>query len=288
MVSRHSAFYSPLIGAIAGGFLKEEGFEPTYAVVPPGKAVGNLIGDGEIDVAQSAVSGSFTALDKGQTPRAVHFAQINERDGFFICARQPDPHFTWDKLAGRQVLVDSVGQPMAMFKYACHKMGLDYSKINAINAGGPDEMDAAFRTGRGEYVHLQGPYPQQLQKEGIGHVVASVGKAIGPVAFSSLIASRDWVKTEAAKAFTRAYRKSRKWANEGMASEIASAEQEYFPKIDHDVLTETIRFYQQLGAWGGDIAIQRSSYEAALDVFLHSKVISRRHPYEDVVVAPPA
>jgi NitT/TauT family transport system substrate-binding protein len=288
MVSRHSAFYSPLIGAIAGGFLKEEGFAPTYAVVPAGKAVGNLIGDGEIDVAQSAVSGSFTALDKGQTPGAVHFAQINERDGFFICARPPDPQFTWGKLAGRQVLVDSVGQPMAMFKYACHKMGLDYSKIDAINAGGPDEMDAAFRNGRGEYVHLQGPYPQQLQKEGIGHVVASVGKAIGPVAFSSVIASRDWVKTEAAKAFTRAYRKSRKWANEAKASEIAAAEREYFPKIDLDVLTETIRFYQQLGAWGGDIAIQRSSYEAALDVFLHSKVITSRPRYEDVVMAPPA
>lgn len=288
MVSRHSAFYSPLIGAIAGGFLKNEGFDATYAVVPAGKGVQDLIGAGEIDVAQSAVSGSWSALEKGQQPKAVHFAQINERDGFFICARQPDPHFTWDKLAGRQVLVDGVGQPMAMFKYAAHKMGLDYSKINAINAGGPDEMDAAFRSGRGEYVHLQGPYPQQLQKEGIGHVVGSVGKAIGPVAFSSVIASRDWLRTDAAKAFTRAYRKSRKWANEASASDIASAEQEYFPKIDRGVLAETIRFYQQLGAWSGDIAIQRSSYDTALDVFLHSKVITRRHRYEDVVVAPPA
>jgi NitT/TauT family transport system substrate-binding protein len=288
MVSRHSAFYSPLIGAIAGGFLRQEGFEASYAVVPPGKGVQDLIGSGEIDVAQSAVSSSWPALEKRQTPKAVHFAQINERDGFFICARRSDPRFTWDKLAGARVLVDGVGQPLAMFKYACHKMGLDYSKINVINAGGPDEMDEAFRRGQGDYVHLQGPYPQQLQKEGIGHVVASVGKAIGPVAFSSLIASREWLRSDAAKAFTRAYRASRKWANEGRASEIADAEREYFPKIDHDVLTETIRFYQQLGAWGGDIPIPRLAYEAALDVFLHSNVITKRHRYEDVVVQPPA
>ena len=36
MASRHSAFYSPLLGAIAGGFLQEEGFEPVYAPLPPG------------------------------------------------------------------------------------------------------------------------------------------------------------------------------------------------------------------------------------------------------------
>ena len=83
-------------------------------------------------------------------------------------------------------------------------------------------------------------------------------------------------------------RKSRKWANEAKPTEIASAEKEYFPKIDQDVLAETVRFYQQLGAWGGDIAIPRSAYEVALDVFLHSKVITKRHKYEDVVVAPPA
>jgi hypothetical protein len=35
MVYRHSAFYSPILSAIAGGFLPHEGFEPTYTVMPP-------------------------------------------------------------------------------------------------------------------------------------------------------------------------------------------------------------------------------------------------------------
>ena len=51
-------------------------------------------------------------------------------------------------------------------------------------------MVAAFRSGAGDYVHLQGPAPQQLEADGVGHVVASVGEAIGPVAFSSLCARR--------------------------------------------------------------------------------------------------
>jgi len=55
MASRHSAFYSPLLGTIAGRFLQEEGFEPVYAPLPPGKTVAQLLVAGEIDVAQSEI-----------------------------------------------------------------------------------------------------------------------------------------------------------------------------------------------------------------------------------------
>ena len=53
-----------------------------------------------------------------------------------------------------------------------------------------EAMEQAFRSGQGDYVHLQGPSAQQLASEGVGHVVAWPGKSIGPVAFSSLAASQ--------------------------------------------------------------------------------------------------
>ena len=77
MASRHSAFYTPLLGAIAGGFLQEEGFDPVYAPLPPGKTVGQLLVAGEIDVAQSAVSSSWGPLEQGQQPPTVHFAPVS-------------------------------------------------------------------------------------------------------------------------------------------------------------------------------------------------------------------
>jgi NitT/TauT family transport system substrate-binding protein len=41
--SRFSAFYTPLIATIAGGFLKE-GFQPRHSVAPPGtSAVEGLV-----------------------------------------------------------------------------------------------------------------------------------------------------------------------------------------------------------------------------------------------------
>ncbi|MSQ08794.1 MAG: ABC transporter substrate-binding protein [Dehalococcoidia bacterium] len=288
MASRHSAFYSPLLGAITGGFLTEEGFDPVYSPVPPGKTVAQLLAAGEIDVAQSAVSGSWGSLERGVEPPTVHFAQINERDGFFIAARRAGPKFAWaDLLTGGFMYVHG-GQPQAMLAYAMHKKGVDLGNAaQAINAGSTDNMMGEWRGGKGDYFHEQGPYPQQLEFERAGRVVASVGEVIGPVAFSSLSATRDWLRKPDAKRFMRAYRKTREWINKASASEIARSEKTFFPDIDLAVLTKTIEAYQKLGCWPTAVTISHAAYDVALDVFLHSKLITKRHPYEQVIVPPP-
>ena len=284
--TRFSAFYSPVIATIAGGFLREEGFTPRHSIAPPGKSAIEGLLNGTVHVCQSAPSQGFGPLEKGQAPPAVHFAQINEKDGFFLTGRAPDPGFSWNTLKGKRVLVDHGGQPLAMFKYACHRRGLDYSAIHAVDVPSA-AMDAAFRGGDGDYIHQQGPAPQQLEHDGVGHVVASVGEAIGPVAFSSLAATRDWLKTPAAKRFMRAYRKARAWLVSTPAAEVAKAEASFFPEIDPAVLRSTIAYYQTLGCWTPHVEITRPAFEVALDVFQHAGLITKRHRYEDVVAAPP-
>ena len=285
--TRFSAFYSPLISTFTGGFLQDEGLEPEHSISAPGATAIDALKDGSAQVAQSAPSQAISALERGETPPALHFAQINEMDGFFLTGRAPDPAFTWDKLAGKKVMVDHGGQPLAMFKYACHKAGLDYGAIQALDAGSASDMDTAFRGGEGDYIHQQGPAPQQLQHDGVGHVVARVGDPIGPCAFSSLAATRDWLGTDMAKAFMRAYRKTRAYVTETPAAEIARAEQALFPEVDLDVLTETIAAYQTLGCWSPHVEITRAAYEATLDVFQHAGRITQRHAYEGAIADPP-
>ena len=286
--TRFSAFYSPLISTISGGFLKEEGFEPTHSIAPAGKSAIDALLDGSAHVVQSALSQGLSSLEKGETPAAVHFAQINEKDGFFITGREPDPQFSWDKLRGRKVLVDHGGQPLAMFKFACHKMGLDYEAIESVDAGNSAAMDAAFRAGEGDYIHQQGPAPQQLEHDGAGHVVAAVGEAIGPCGFSSLAATREWLESDMARSFMRAYRKTRAYINATPAAEIAAAEASFFPEIAPEVLTETIGFYQKLGCWTPHVEITQAAYEVTLDVFAHVGRLKTRHAYDKVCAPPPS
>ena len=96
--SRHSAFYSPLIASITAGFLEREGIDASYRVLAAGERSQDLIREGVADIIQSAVSSNWKPMEAGDTPLPVHFAQINQRDGFFLAARRREADFRWKNL----------------------------------------------------------------------------------------------------------------------------------------------------------------------------------------------
>ena len=85
----------------------------------------------------------------------------------------------------------------------------------------------------------------------------------------------------------RAYAKARKWVASEPPAAVAKAEAPFFGGVDAAVLARTIAAYQRLGCWQGPLEIPRDAYEVALDVFQHSGLITRRPPYDAVVVPPP-
>jgi NitT/TauT family transport system substrate-binding protein len=109
-----STFYSPLISVMSGGFLQAEGLEADWTVSPPDVSAVKALEEGRADVIQSAPSQAFTTPAKGETPTAIHFAQINEMDGFFITGRAPDPDFDWKRLEGSDIFLFGGSQPLAL------------------------------------------------------------------------------------------------------------------------------------------------------------------------------
>lgn len=284
LVSRHSAFYTPLIGTLAGGFLKEEGLDATYAVLPPGRTSRDALRAGEAHLIQSAVSSNWKPMENGIADLPVHFAQINRRDGFFLISRDKSKPFDWTDLEGRSILADHAGQPLAMLKYAVHYNNVDWNRVSAVDAGGPLEIEAAFRAGTADFAHLQGPAAQRLEFAGVGLVCASVGASMPEVAFSSLTALPEFLATGEAEAFLRAYRKAKKWAAEADPVSIADAQREFFQDYDPQVLAKAIAQYQSIGCWAGGTGITPELYDQALNVFEHNGAISRRHPFNRVVM----
>src|SRR5918995_956750 len=135
VVSRHSSFYSPLIAAVTAGFLRDEGLGPEYGLLPGNRTARDMIRSREVDVVQAAVSSNWGAMEQGEQDLPLHFAQINQRDGFFLAARDPDPAFHWKKLEGRSLLADHGGQPLTMLKYAAHFPGGPWGRVNVVDAG---------------------------------------------------------------------------------------------------------------------------------------------------------
>jgi NitT/TauT family transport system substrate-binding protein len=285
---RFSAFYSPLLTTIGAGYLRQEGIEATYDVVTPERTTAAGIADGSVQVGQSAVAVSLAPWERGEALPFKHFALLNDRDGFFLAARSLPTPFDWRSLVGRPVIVDHFFQPHAMFREALRRNGVDPATVPVIDAGDVRAIERAYREGRADVVHMQGPAPQQLEADGLGTVVASVGEAVGPVAFSSLCASPEWLRTDVARAFVRAYRKGRAHAQEASPDEIAAIQAPFLPDVDRAVHARTVADYQRLGCWKGDIAIPRALYDRTTDIFLRNGDIRAAAPYDDVIAPLPS
>jgi NitT/TauT family transport system substrate-binding protein len=257
-------------------------------VLGKGQKPSALVREGALDIMQSAVASNWKPMEAGESPLPVHFAQINQRDGFFLVGRGAGADFSWNKLEGARLIADHGLQPITMLKYAAKVNGVDWPRIQLVNAGTPEEMQRAFREGDAAYVHLQAPYSHQLQEEGVGRVVASVGASMPPVAFSSLCCSREFLGTKSFSAFVAAYRESREWVRSAPAAEVAEKEASFFPGVPPAVLAASIGDYQKVGNWEGGIEIPRDLYEQALTVFESAGEIKARHRYEDVCASPVA
>jgi NitT/TauT family transport system substrate-binding protein len=283
MVSKHSVFYSPLIAVIAGDFLKEHGYEANYSIVPENKKVATFLLSGEVDVAQAAVSANWSFMEHNQEINVVHFAEINQRDGFFILSKEMPGIKSWRDLEGCSLIAELGGQPFDMLRFALNKEGVDINKINWIEAVTLDSSIELFKQGNADFIHLQGPYPQQLSLDGYGEIVFSVGAAIGPVAFSSMCCTKEFINTDSYLIFLDSFNKAKKWVLTEDLDLVAEKINLFFDDISLNVIQNTLQTYRNLGCWSLETNISRETYEASLDVFSFNKTISRRHDYSEVV-----
>jgi ABC-type nitrate/sulfonate/bicarbonate transport system substrate-binding protein len=172
---RYSAFYTPLLLTLNSKSLKRRGIKVTFDRATPGQTIEAGFADGTVQVAQSAPAVSFRGVLDGKPPVYRHFALMNNRDGFFLGARTGTPpaaaaavqpgQWQWGDLVGSKALIDHFFQPLALFETALRCQGVDKGSIFILDMGSPDQIEAAFRAGQGDYVHLQGPGPQQLEEE---------------------------------------------------------------------------------------------------------------------------
>ena len=184
--------------------------------------------------------------------------------------RAPDADFDWRSLEGAPVVLFGGGQPLAMFKYACHKAGIDYDRIEAIHPGGAADIDRAFRDGEGAYVQQQGPFPQQPRPTGSamswrGRKAGRAVRLLQPVRPPRLARDRHGARLRPRLP------QGATVANETPAAEVARAEKSYFD-IDADVLERCIASYR-LGCWSPHIEITREAFEATLDIFAYNGLI---------------
>ena len=100
----HSIFYAPQYVAIEEGYFSEEGLDLTLITGFGADKVLTALISGEADIGFMGAEASIYAYQEGATDPVVNFAQLTQRAGNFLVAREEMPDFSWDDLRDKRVL----------------------------------------------------------------------------------------------------------------------------------------------------------------------------------------
>ena len=100
----HSIFYAPQYAAIELGYFQEEGIELTLVNGFGADKTMTALLSGDADIGFMGSEASIYTYSGGAADAPVNFAQLTQRAGNFLVARQEMPDFEWSDLIGKDVL----------------------------------------------------------------------------------------------------------------------------------------------------------------------------------------
>lgn len=284
----HSIFYAPQYVAIEEGYFKDEGLDLTLVTGFGADKTMTAVISGEADIGFMGAEASVYAYQEGATDPVVNFAQLTQRAGNFLVAREKMPDFKWEDLKDKKVLGGRKGgMPEMVFEYILRKNGLDPQKDLTIDQSIDFGSTAAAFIGdtSADFTVEFEPSATALEKEGAGYVVASLGVDSGYVPYTSYSAKTSYMEKnpEIIQKFTNALQKGMEYVQSHTPEEIAEVIAPQFAETDLDTVTAIVKRYYDQDTWKSNLIFEKESFELLEDILEDSGELSERVSYEDLV-----
>ena len=284
----HSIFYAPQYVAIEEGYFKDEGLDLTLVTGFGADKTMTAVISGEADIGFMGAEASVYAYQEGATDAVVNFAQLTQRAGNFLVAREEMPDFKWEDLKDKKVLGGRKGgMPEMVFEYILRKNGLDPQKDLTIDQSIDFGYTAAAFTGdtSADFTVEFEPSATALEKEGAGYVVASLGVDSGYVPYTSYSAKTSYMEKnpEIIQKFTNALQKGMEYVQSHTPEEIAKVIAPQFAETDLDTVTAIVKRYYDQDTWKSNLIFEKESFELLEDILEDSGELSERVSYENLV-----
>ena len=284
----HSIFYAPQYVAIEEGYFAEEGLDLTLVTGFGADKTMTAVISGEADIGFMGAEASIYAYQEGATDPVVNFAQLTQRAGNFLVAREEMPDFTWDELRGKRVLGGRKGgMPEMVFEYILKNHNIDPATDLEIDQSIDFGSTAAAFTGdmSADFTVEFEPSATALEKEGKGYVVASLGVDSGYVPYTSYSAKTSFLNEnpQIIQSFTNALQKGMDYVQSHSPEEIAQVISPQFPETDMDTLTTIVNRYYEQDTWKENLVFEKDSFELLQDILESAGELEKRVDYEQLV-----
>lgn len=283
----HTVFYAPWYVALEEGYFEEEGLAIDLMLTPGADKVAAAVLSGDVDVGFCGPEATIYIFNGKEADYLKTFAGLTKRDGTFLVAREPMEDFTLAELEGKTVIGGRKGgMPEMTFEMVLRENGMDPTTDVLIDTSIEfAAMQGAFIGGTGDFVTLFEPTASDVEKQGLGYVVASVGELGGEVPYTAYNAKKSYLEKnpETMEKFSSAINRGLKYVQTHTPEEIAKAIIGQFPDTSVEQLASAISRYQEFDAWKENVSITTEEFDRLQSIMIDAGELETKADYNDLV-----
>ena len=282
----HTIFYAPQYAAIQNGYFEEEGMEINLILTPGADKVAAALLSKDADIGLSGSEATIYVYNGGEQDYLKTFAQLTQKDGSFLVSRTPIENFTLEDLRGKTVIGGRRGgMPEMTFEYVLRQNGMDPKTDLTIDTSVEfAAMGGAFIGGDDDFVTLFEPTALEVEQQGYGYVVASIGELGGVVPYTSYSARISFIEEnpDLIAGFNRAVQKVLDYVHSHSDEEVAETILSFFPDTSLNDLTEVVGRYREIDAWPTTTSFTEESFNHLQDIMIDAGELEEKVPYSEL------
>lgn len=283
----HTIFYAPQYVAIEKGYFEEYGIDVNLILTAGADKVTAAVLSGDADIGFCGSEGTIYVYNAKEKDYLKTFAQLTQKDGSFLVSRKKFDNFTLDDLKGKSVIGGRAGgMPEMTFEWALKQNGIDPKNDLEIDTSiAFAAMGGAFIGGQGDFVTLFEPNALEIEQQGYGYVVASIGELGGVVPYTSYSARESYIKrnSELINNFTKAIQKGLDFVHNSSDKEVAEAILSQFPDTSLNDLEKVVARYRKIDAWPKTTKFSEESFNHLQDIMIDNGVLNNKVSYDKLI-----
>lgn len=283
----HTIFYAPQYVAIEKGYFKDVGIDIDLILTAGADKVTAAVLSGDADIGFCGSEGTIYVYNAKEKDYLKTFAQLTQKDGSFLVSREKIDNFSLNDLKGKSVIGGRAGgMPEMTFEWALKQNGIDPKNDLEIDTSiAFAAMGGAFISGQGDFVTLFEPNALEIEQQGYGYVVASIGELGGVVPYTSYSARGSYIEknSELISNFTKAIQKGLDFVHNSSDKEVAEAILSQFPDTSLNDLKKVVARYRKIDAWPKTTKFSEESFDHLQDIMIDNGVLNSKVSYDKLI-----
>ena len=282
----HSIFYAPQYIAHSLGYFEEEGLDVEIILTSGADKVTAAVLSGDVQIGFCGSESTIYNYNQGNKDYLINFAGLTKKDGSFLVAREKTKNFKLEDLKGKHIIGGRKGgMPAMTLEYALNINGIKSSATNIDTSINFASMSGAFIGGTGDYVALFEPTASELEKEGYGYIVASIGELGGDVPYTTYNAKKSYIEQnpKIIEGFTKAIQKGLDYVHNHTSKEIAENIKDYFPDTKEEDLINIVQRYKDIDSWYNTTYISEKDFKHIEEIVKNAGELDKEAPYSKLV-----